>query len=379
MKVLHLASGDCWGGAESQLWSLVRALRQIDHVFVSVVLLNKGSQLADRLIKSGIEVHEFDERAQSIASLAVALFRHVRSNRPHIIHTHRFKENILGSVVGRILGIPSIRTVHGGPEPEIHEGGCRQWLVTGIDRWVARYFQYCSVAVSMDMAEICKSLLPGSRIEVVPNGIDVSETRYLAQQAGVPLPCCVPNAIRVGFFGRIVPIKRLDLFLRTARELINSDPSLFEFYIAGDGPSMAMMKQLATDLGIARFVHFLGFQVHPLPLLRQMNMVLLTSDHEGLPMIVLEALAVGVPVVSRSVGGIPEVLKDSSCGTLVDSDKPQLLAGALRAQSLHSTASRTPVTVPEQFGIQNAAAKYLDIYRDAAQARGVIASCRRDN
>src|SRR5262245_45731232 len=113
MQVCHLASGDLWGGAEAQIASLLGALRRFKDVHVSAVLLNKG-RLMDELRTLGIPVTVLDESRMNAVEILSALKNHVRQTQPDIIHSHRYKEHILGAFVAKLSHNPIvIQTYHG--------------------------------------------------------------------------------------------------------------------------------------------------------------------------------------------------------------------------------------------------------------------------
>jgi glycosyltransferase involved in cell wall biosynthesis len=164
------------------------------------------------------------------------------------------------------------------------------------------------------------------KIVTIPNGVDTERVRSTLtsgeakEKLGIERDCPV-----LGTAGRLEPIKRLDLFLRAA-ELISLEQPAARFVIAGDGSEEARLKNLARTLAIQDRVLFLGHRSDIADVLRALDVLVLCSDHEGLPMILLEALSLGVPVVARRVGGIPEVLEDGVNGVLVDSPHPAALA-----------------------------------------------------
>jgi glycosyltransferase involved in cell wall biosynthesis len=164
------------------------------------------------------------------------------------------------------------------------------------------------------------------KIHTVPNGIDAEgiRSRLSVQEAktrlGIPSHCQV-----IGTAGRLEPIKRLDIFLRAASRLGALCPDL-RFVIAGKGREATNLKTLANSLNLGDRVSFLGQRDDIYDVLRAFDILAITSDHEGLPMILLEAMILGVPVVCRAVGGIPEVIEDRANGVLVWSADPSEIA-----------------------------------------------------
>jgi L-malate glycosyltransferase len=116
IEVLHIASGDRWAGAEVQLWTLVRHLNRREDTRARVVLLNEG-ETAERLREAGVAVDILDESRLNGLQILLGLRRLIRLHRPDVIHTHRQKENIIGSFANATtLRVPCVRTVHGAPE-----------------------------------------------------------------------------------------------------------------------------------------------------------------------------------------------------------------------------------------------------------------------
>jgi glycosyltransferase involved in cell wall biosynthesis len=121
-------------------------------------------------------------------------------------------------------------------------------------------------------------------------------------------------------------------------------------------------------------VNFMGFTAQPAPWLQSMHALLLTSDHEGLPMIVLEAMALGVPVVSHAVGAIPEVLGGGELGTLVPNQDPSQYARAITAlrdapEAARTRAARAAQHVGSRYSAEHSVNEYISIYRDLAGTR----------
>jgi glycosyltransferase involved in cell wall biosynthesis len=203
----------------------------------------------------------------------------------------------------------------------------------------------------------------------VANGIDpnlvVSPWTSAEAKRRLGLPGDCPT---VGTAGRLEPVKRLDLFLRMAAQISKSEPRC-RFVIAGTGGREADLRSLAGSLGIADKVLFLGYRSDVWDVMRAMDMFVFSSDHEGLPMVLLEGLALGVPVVARAVGGIREVLEDGDSGILVQSSEPSQLAQACiallaepqRRQDLAAAGMRR---LASEYSLERTAASVSRFYTD---------------
>ncbi len=321
LKVAHIASGDLWAGAETQLFALALALRRNPQITLHVCLLNYG-ELYENLRAADIAVTVIDETELGMLKIGYKLYKELLDYRPDVIHTHRIKENIIGGVVAFLLGnTPSLRTVHGAPEHQYLFSQPHKYLQRLLDQLCGRYLQNQIVAVAEDMVVALSEMFPPRKICAIENGIDCESIEALAAETMV-LGFDKETAVKVCFAGRLAPVKRLDLWLQTAAALVNSSDRPLSFYLIGDGPEKERLVTLTYQLNIKSHVHFLGTQSNVPALLQQMDILLLTSDHEGLPMVILEALCVKTLVVAHGVGGINKALDYGNAGYLVYRHNP---------------------------------------------------------
>ncbi len=314
--VLHIASGDQWAGAEVQLFTLVKMLHNKLNVPVSVALLNHG-ELEQKLQASGIKVTVLDESKMNGFQILRNLVRIVKELQPDIVHTHRIKENILGSISASLGGVPSLRTVHGAPEYRPAWWQLPKRLIVFLDRLCGRFLQRRIIAVTDDLANILQREFPQEVIRVVENGIDANEINHY-KIIHPPDKIHISTTLKIGLAGRLVPIKRVDLFILTAQYIANHYAELnVSFHIFGDGPLRSDLESLCKCTNTDAIVHFEGHCNDINLKLQEINVLLMTSDHEGLPMILLEAMALGTPVIAHAVGGIPKLLDQGVCGVLV--------------------------------------------------------------
>jgi glycosyltransferase involved in cell wall biosynthesis len=285
-----------------------------------------------------------------------------------VLHTHRYKENVIGSAV-RLMrhSMRTLRTVHGSPEFSPKGLALKRRLQRFVDRMCARFVQWPVVSVSHPLAEQFRRIVPPSRVRVVENGLLVADTE---RRAATPVTLQPDGRrVRIGFFGRLVTVKRVDVILRVARLLETQAPGVHAIYVFGEGPLRAELEAEAHRLGISAAVRFMGFTEEVAANLKAMDFLLLTSDHEGLPMIVLEAMALGVPVVSHAVGAIPALLEEGRAGTLLTTQSPEAFARAITELlgDQVATAERTARArhrLVTRYSADRAAAEYAAIYRE---------------
>jgi len=314
IHVIHIASGDLWAGAEVQLYTLCKCLKNMNDVTVSVILLNHGA-LERKLQEYGVHVEVLDESKLNSFQILIKLIKRLQNLNPGLIHTHRTKENILGSLAARIAGdIPSLRTVHGAPEHQPSLRTPHKYLLYLLDWFAARFLQAKIIAVSQDLKTLLEKDYPANKIQVIENGVDIDAlASYRAPQ--IPKDSNKHKSFKVGLVGRLVPVKRVDIFIKTAKYIQDHHPEhAIRFHIYGDGPLFNKLKTLSNSLDVNDVVEFEGHRDDIHREIASLDALLITSDHEGLPMTLLEAMALGTPIVAHSVGGITEACqRGKSC------------------------------------------------------------------
>ncbi|MGA2631639.1 MAG: glycosyltransferase [Terriglobia bacterium] len=362
--VCHIASGDLWAGAEAQVAALLQGLKGAGRFRLSALIRNPG-RLAEELRNCGIDTTIIPENEKGLVATCREAARFLRGKNIQILHSHRYKENLLAGALALRGRIPCVvQTLHGMPEP--HKG-LRQWLIRSIDRTVSRFTVDRVISVSPEMTQRLRGTIAPHKLVTIINGIDPARVRsgLSATEAktrlGISADCSV-----LGVAGRLEPIKRLDIFLSAAARIAATTPRA-TFVVAGDGRERARLENLAGALGIRNQVLFLGHRNDIYDVLRAFDILVLCSDHEGLPMVLLEALALGVVVVARAVGGIPEVVRHGETGILVKSDDPAALAAAclkvLADPPLRRRLSEAGArSVADRFSLERMVAQVSELY-----------------
>ena len=369
IHVLHIASGDLWAGAEVQLYTLARAQHSPQGIRVSAALLNHG-RLEQKLRQTGINVIVIDESKLNGFQILRQLIYSIRKIDPDVIHTHRIKENILGSIAARLNGnIPSLRTAHGAPEHSPAWYHIPKRLIHFLDWFCGRFLQRNIIAVSQDLATILEKDFPAHKIHIIENGIELKSLTPHDNQNDAR-PTNEQRFFRIGIAGRLVSVKRVDLFIRTARQFIDEHPELaVSFHIYGDGPLRGELESLNHELQTGKHVHFEGHTDEIHTKLQELDLLMMTSDHEGLPMVLLEAMALRLPVIAHAVGGISNLLDRGSCGVLVDDHSPTGYADAIY-RLIEDNENRVNITknalarLAEHYSAENNAAAYRKKYEE---------------
>lgn len=372
LHVAHAVLSLDVGGLERVVLALVReGTRRGQRV--SVVCVEKPGTLAEEAKAAGAEVHSLDKppgrRAEYVGKAAELLARLT----PDVVHTHQIGAAwYLGpGAAGRRT--PVLHTEHGNQFAR--DGG---WM----DRLKSRLFyhtaakrvgRFCCVSAEIAAAVTRWGTVPRKLVEVMPNGIDTATAAGLPSpeeaKAAIGLP---PDAVVVGTVGRLNEVKRQDRLLRAAAELRPRFPNL-RVLIVGDGPERPALERLAGELGLAEITTFAGFQPKPELYLRAMAVFALTSRSEGFPVSILEAWAVGVPVVCTAVGGIPDVVTDGDTGVLVPQDDAAgLVAAVARPLNDREFAAKLTAagddTVRRKYSLTSVGEGYERAYRELIAA-----------
>lgn len=362
---MHIASGDLWAGAEVQLYTLAKSLNQQTDTRVSIVLMNHG-MLEQKLREEGIDVIVLDESHLNGLKILQQLTRISRELKPDIIHTHRQKENILGSIAAFVNRIPSLRTSHGAPEHKPAWHKLPKHAIQFIDRLCGRFLQKKVIAVSGDLAIILRHNFPAEQIQVIENGIDIASLQTIKSKHSEHQK--KPDTIKVGIAGRLVPVKRVDLFIQAAAEVLTSCPKpAVSFHIYGDGPLHTELLALARKLNLEDSLHFEGHCDTMQQALAELDILLITSDHEGLPMVLLEAMTLETTVIAHAVGGIPAVLNQGKYGILVTHHSPHAYANAIhqlirQPEKRHQLVDMAKTRVINTYSSTKNAAHYQRLY-----------------
>ena len=318
LQVCHVAVGDLWAGAEVQLKVLLSKLVHKQEFSLSVILFN-GGRLEKAIEGLGIPVRVFPESRSGSGKIFLELVREFKKSNIQIIHTHKYKDTILAAPAAKLSGIPHVvRTVHGLREPFAGLQAFKMNLYETIESAVHRYCVDSIIAVSSQIESKYKAEGQVSRVTCIRNGIDldgksVQTDRWRTRkELGVDSETCL-----IGTVGRLTPVKGIPYLLEAARMLLRHGANM-KVLVVGDGSIRQDLMTQTRDLGISENVVFLGHREDTDVLLQALDIFILPSLSEGIPMALLEAMAASRAVVASRVGGIPEIVDDGIEGFLVE-------------------------------------------------------------
>lgn len=285
-----------------------------------------------------------------------------RENDVRIWHGHDYKTNLFGVLLKPLLGFKLVTTVHGWVK---HTS--KTPLYYAIDRWtLPRHDQV--IVVSSDLYERCRAGgVPEDRLHLIENAIDTEDFRrtgpaVLASERG-HLP---PGRLLVGAVGRLSPEKGFDLLIRAVAQLIGEGLDL-ELWIAGEGEEKAALKAQAAATGHGDRIRLLGFRADTVGLFECFDLFCLSSLREGLPNVVLEAMAMEVPVLATRCGGIDSFARDGTDMLTVEAGSAEALAGGLRRlagdpETRRRLAQAARRRIESEFGFRRRMDRMAEVY-----------------
>jgi glycosyltransferase involved in cell wall biosynthesis len=352
MRIVHLNSHLSWRGGEQQVLYLTQCLR--GHGHDSVVVCQPQSALYQKAQEAGVPTVPLRMRHELDLIAAWQLGRYVRRQGVEILHMHTPHAHTIGLLAGQLA--PAVRLV---VSRRVDVAPIRTWL----SRWkyTRAGVQYLAVSEAVRQVLIASGV-PAPQVYTVHSGIDLS--RFRAVQEAPPL---FPQGRRIiGTVGHLSGHKGQRSLLEAIALLVREEPQV-GVVIAGDGARRAELETLARTLGITAHVCFTGFRRDILALMQSFEIFAFASYLEGLGTAILDAMALGKPVVATRAGGIPEAVQDGIAGLLVPPRDPLALAEAL-GYLLRDPAQGKAMglagrqRVEQQFTVERMACHTLQVY-----------------
>jgi len=325
ITVLHLIGTLQVGGAEQQLVSLA-PLFNPERFRIIVATMQPRDTLAGALAGTHVECRLLNFRVRHFISGVWRLCSLLRREKVDVLHTHMYHASWYGRIAGLCARVPVMVTTDHG-----HDPWRKPWHIA-FERFALRYTDL-KIAVSKDVAEVLKARdhVPDEKLVVIPNGVDPERFRVVkAERDSIRAEFgFTDDTVLIGSVGRLVEPKAYHVLIEAMVHVSKLVPPA-RLVLIGDGPLRGDLERCASDLGVSDGVLFAGARSDIPAVLAAIDIYAMSSNREGLPVSLLEAMAAGKPIVATMVGGIPEVVSDRREGLLVPSGDPEALAGAIR-------------------------------------------------
>jgi glycosyltransferase involved in cell wall biosynthesis len=355
-----LISSGGYYGAENLVVGLLASLRRLGcHPILGVFRNseNPHTEVEEAARKEGLQTFLIPCQGRWDQTAVRRTAQHIRQHKADIVHCHGYKADLYGYAATRGYGWPLIATCHNWTR-ESRAVRLYEW----IDRFALRRFHHV-LAVSDNVRDrLERSGMPAHRVTVIGNGLDLQRLKTAAPTLRSELPA---GSRIIGSVGRLVPPKGFDVLLRAMPAVLRRVPDAF-LVIAGEGPDRQRLEGLIQELSLEDHARLLGTREDIPGVYRSLDLFVLPSFNEGMPMVVMEAMAAGLPVVATAVGAVPALISQSGAGLVEPGDCAGLTEAIVTILTDPGLGGRVGAKLEERaraaFSIDEVARKYLQVY-----------------
>jgi glycosyltransferase involved in cell wall biosynthesis len=373
VRILFLSTSMGLGGADQQLMSAAHVLQGRGHE-IRIVSLTPLGPMGQEARSLGLPTESL-EMARGIADprALFRLARIIRAWKPDVVHSHMVHANLMGRAVRLLAPVPVlVSTIH-----NVYEGGAHLMAAYRLTNHLVDHMTIISEAAANRF--IGERIVPRQLLTVVPNGVDTDRLRNVPAGSREALRLAV--GVDAGTFawlavGRFEEAKDYPNMLRAFARVREGRPDSV-LLIVGRGSLQADAEALARELGLTPAVRFLGMRNDVPVVMSGADGYVMSSAWEGMPMVLLEAAAAGLPIVATGVGGNGEVVRDGETGYLVPARDPEALGQAMMRlmdvppAERRAMGSRGHDHVRTNYGLERVADRYERAYREAMARKGI--------
>jgi glycosyltransferase involved in cell wall biosynthesis len=373
VRIFFLSTSMGMGGADSQLLAAAHELAGRGHE-VRIVSMTPLGPMGVRAQAMGIPTMSL-EMARGVPDprALVRLAREIRAWHPDVMHSHMVHANLMARAARLIAPVPVlVSTIH-----NIYEGGALLMAAYRLTNGLVDHMTIISEAAAERF--IRERIVPRAILRVVPNGVDPEIYRH--RSASDRRDTREALGLGAGFVwlavGRFEVAKDYPNMFRAFADVRARRPEAV-LLLAGRGALQEETESLARELGLGTSVRFLGVRNDVPALLSAADAYVMSSAWEGMPMVLLEAAAGGLPIVATRVGGNAEVVLDQETGFLVPPRDAQALAAAMvRLMDLTESerlrlGERGREHIRNRYGLTRVVEQWEDVYRTAMARRGIV-------
>jgi glycosyltransferase involved in cell wall biosynthesis len=371
MRVVHLMASPFYGGPERQVLGLARHLPgDVQSSFLSFPERGLATAFLDEARKLGFDARALHHNVPRLIACVREVADELRRVRADLLCTSGYKPDVIGWRAARRVGIPVVSISHGWTGAT--------WKVRcyeQVDRWILRWFDVV-VCVSKAQADKVRAIgVPEAKIVVIQNAVGAEAFLGPDPEGRAEMTAwfAQPPRLIVGAAGRLSPEKGFAILIESAAMILKQRAAV-GFVLFGEGPLRADLERRVAQCGLqGRFV-FAGFRADLNRYLPGLDVHAMSSYTEGLPVILLETTAAGVPSVATTVGGIPEVIDDGQTGYLVPPGDPVALAQRILTlldseSQRHAMGRAGRDRVRRHFSFAAMSARYHELFKRLVERR----------
>jgi len=362
VKVLQLISSGGYYGAENMLLNLCASQEQSGCQNSLLLFYNvhvPNVEFYERARRRGLSVRMVHCKGRADWRAVRQIEEYIQEDAVDLVHTHGYKADLYGYLAAWRCHKPVVATCHNWVG-----GTAALGIYNHLDRMVLKKFNALAAVSDAVAHRLLAFGVPTEKIKTIANGIDVT-----AFERAQPLPLLkAEDGTVVGIVARLDLQKGFEYLLRAARDLCKTTPDL-KIVIVGEGPDREKIEEMIEQYGLQSNVILAGQQSNMPAVYAAMDIFVLPSLNEGLPMTVLEAMAASKPVIASRVGAIPSVIKDGENGLLVAAKDSEGLRNAIAnllsdPERRRRLGDQAHAWVSQNYTSEAMALKYREMYEE---------------
>jgi len=326
INILYVVDNLTFGGGERGFSQLSNALdKERYNIFIAC---SPGGELENRIKNIDVQIKFIDFRRQINSKIFIELMKIIKDENIHIVHSVGSRADFYARLAGKIAGAPIIISTLAMFAERFDTDPLRKALYIIFDRFSERFVDtFIVVSEALKHTLHTRHHIDKRKIVRIYNGVELDlYSPHVKYSESVRNEFAIEDTTPlVGTIGRCIYQKGFEYFLLATPIILRKYPDV-KFILVGDGPLRAQLENMAQRLGIANSIIFTGFRNDIPRILAEMDIFVLSSVLEGLPRVVMEAMAVGKPIVATDIEGIREELDHGQEGIIVPSRNPPALA-----------------------------------------------------
>ncbi|MFB6226494.1 MAG: glycosyltransferase [Candidatus Paceibacteria bacterium] len=368
MKVCFLITGLNTGGAEMVIYRLLKEYKtdkEKDSFDFTVISIVPPEDIGDKIKNLDIEVKSLEAKSKLNPLIAWRLYTLLKEEKPDILHTFLFHANVLGRIIGKLAGVPKIISAI---RNEYFGSKMREKLVK-LTKSLCDYTTVVSQYTADKMAE--RGVIAEDSYKVITNGVNIKELKEEDKKEKVEIRKALnlddkyPIIIGVG---SLTEQKGFSYLIKAVKTLSEKYERIF-LMILGSGPKETELNKLINELSLKDQVNLVGEKDNVKDYLQLADIFVLSSLWEGMPNVLLEAQAVGLPSVATQVSGVSEIIDDGKNGTMVEPKRKEALVDGIektldqtdkQKEQMRRTAKEK---IKQEFSIESMTKKYINLYK----------------
>lgn len=363
-SVLHLLAPARTGGLETAVRTLAGAQATGEgrvHLCPIVPPHSVPHPFVERAREAAVDVRPLVVPDHSYLREFRAISRALDGADPDLVHTHGCRADVIGGLAAHRRGLPAVSTVHGFTGRDWK----KRWIYERLQLLAYRRFEAVVAVARSQLQRLRDSGVPEGQTHLIRNAW-TPERRLPSRREALEMLGGIEASFVIGWVGRLSSEKGADIFLRALADFDRCD---WKAVIVGEGARSGELHSLTRELGLEERVAWCGAVPEAFRVFPAFDVFVLSSRREGTPMVLLEAMEAGVPVVAADVGGVADLLENTAL--IVPKESPEALRSALcnvrdnpEAAARRSRAARSRVR--RRFGVRDWARAYEEVYRRVA-------------